>query len=103
MDLNTIKKTLTLIRKTDHNHAKIISQCRTIPALSIFSTHTLGKGFPDIVIGYNGCNYLFEIKDGNKPKSQTKLTPHEETFHSTWKGQVHIIYNIEDILNIIMK
>lgn len=78
-----------------------MDRCRQIPALSIFTTHTIGKGFPDIVIGYRGKNYLIEIKDGNKTKSQTKLTPEESKFHLHWKGQVNVAYSFEDILNII--
>jgi hypothetical protein len=92
-----------VIRRTDNNHAKIMEECRKIPSLSIFSTHTLGKGFPDIVIGYKGINYLFEIKDGDKPKSQRQLTPHEKSFHMKWRGQVNVAYSIDDILNVIMR
>lgn len=90
-----------LIRKTDTNHKEIINKCRQVPALSVFSTHTLGKGFPDIVIGYKGKNYLFEIKDGNKTKSQVKLTEDESIFHRNWRGQVTIVYSFEDILQVI--
>lgn len=91
-----------MIRKTDSNHKRIIDNCRKIPQLSVYSTHTLGKGFPDIVIGYKGKNYLIEIKDGDKPKSQTKLTEDEIKFHDQWKGQVCIVYSFDDILNILI-
>ena len=90
-----------MIRKTDNNHKRIIDNCRKIPQLSVFSTHTIGKGFPDIVIGYKGKNYLIEIKDGDKPKSQTKLTEDEIKFHDKWKGQICIVYSFDDILNIL--
>jgi hypothetical protein len=90
-----------MIRKTDANHKRIIDSCRKIPQLSVFSTHTIGKGFPDIVIGYKGINYLIEIKDGDKPKSQTKLTEDEITFHKKWNGQICIVYSFQDIINIL--
>jgi hypothetical protein len=90
-----------MIRKTDSNHKEILDQCRQIPQLSAFSTHIIGKGFPDIVIGYNGLNYLFEIKDGTKTKSARKLTTHESSFFCNWKGQVNIIHNIDDILEVL--
>jgi len=90
-----------MIRRTDANHKSIIDLCRQIPNISVFSTHTIGKGFPDIVVGYKGKNYLFEIKDNKKTASQKKLTPDEVKFHSSWHGQVLIIETIEDIIKCI--
>ena len=55
-----------MIKRTDANHKQIIDQIRQISFTSVFSTHELGKGFPDIVVGFRGINYLFEIKDGKK-------------------------------------
>ena len=49
-----------------------MKQIRQIPLASVFSTHEIGKGFPDIVVGYRGINYLFEIKDENNEKSKDK-------------------------------
>jgi hypothetical protein len=90
-----------MIKRTDANHKQIIDQIRQIPFASVFSTHELGKGFPDIVVGFRGINYLFEIKDGKKSASQKKLTEAEVKFHNNWMGQVHIIEKIEDILQIL--
>ena len=75
--------------------------CRNIPTLSVYSTHMVGKGFPDIVVGYKGKNYLFEIKDGDKPKSATKLTESERKFHNGWNGQIDVVYSFNDILNVL--
>lgn len=74
---------------------------RQIPSLSVFSTHMVGKGFPDIVIGYKKKNYLIEIKDGDKPPSARKLTADESKFHSTWNGQVATIKNEDELLQIL--
>ena len=91
-----------MIKRTDRNHAEIINALRKIPNLSVFSTHEVGKGFPDIVIGYKGVNYLIEIKDGNKPPSARKLTDAELQFHSNWKGQIKIVNNFDELLNILI-
>ena len=91
-----------MIKRTDSNHAEIIKALRKIPNLSVFSTHEVGKGFPDIVIGYKGINYLIEIKDGNKPPSARKLTPDEVKFHQDWSGQISIIKNLDELLQIIL-
>ena len=91
-----------MIKRTDSNHAEIIKALRKIPNLSVFSTHEVGKGFPDIVIGYKGINYLIEIKDGNKPPSARKLTDAEIEFHLNWNGQIDTIKNLDELLQIIL-
>ena len=88
-----------MIRKVDANQKQIVDALRKIQGVTVFSTHTVGKGVPDIVVGYCGSNYLFEIKDGAKPSSQQKLTPMEVTFFETWKGQVKVATCLDDILN----
>ena len=89
------------IKKTDSNHKELMDMIRKIPNTSVFSTHTLGKGFPDIVIGYKGMNYLVEIKDGNKPKSAQKLTVDEIKFHEHWKGQIITCNNFDCIIQML--
>jgi hypothetical protein len=91
-----------MIKRTDSNHAEIIKALRKIPNLSVFSTHEVGKGFPDIVIGYKGVNYLIEIKDGNKPPSARKLTDSEVKFHHDWRGQIKIVNNFDELFNILI-
>ena len=91
-----------MIKRTDRNHSEIINAIRKIPNISVFSTHEVGKGFPDIVIGYKGINYLIEIKDGNKPPSARKLTDAELQFHSNWKGQIKIVNNLDEVLNLLL-
>jgi hypothetical protein len=91
-----------MIKRTDSNHAEIIKALRKIPNLSVFSTHEVGKGFPDIVIGYKGINYLIEIKDGNKPPSARKLTDAELKFHNDWRGQIKIVNNLDEVLNLLL-
>lgn len=90
-----------LIRRTDTNHREILNACRLLPGVSVFDTHTIGGGFPDIVVGYRGKNYLFEIKDGKKPRSARKLTTREADFLREWTGQINVIFNATDIARLI--
>ena len=90
-----------MIKRTDANHKEIIDGLRKFTALSVFSTHMIGKGFPDIVIGYKGINYLVEIKDGAKIKSRKKLTDDEIKFHGSWFGQIMIAENVDDVLRLL--
>ena len=85
--------------KIDANQPDLVRQIRGLGA-SVLHTHTLGCGAQDIVVGFRGINYLFEIKDPNKPQSARKLTPDEEKFHMSWRGSIYIIETIDDVVNI---
>ena len=74
--------------RVDANQKEIVAKLRKF-GCSILHTHQLGKGAPDIIIGYNNLNYLIEIKDGSKTKSQQKLTPDELNFNLI--GKVHTL------------
>lgn len=76
-------------RRVDDNQQEIVKELRAA-GCTVAITSSL-SGFVDIVVGYDGKNYLYEIKDGKKPLSQRKLTPAEEKFHAAWKGHVKVI------------
>jgi hypothetical protein len=85
--------------RKDANHVQLVSQLRKIGA-TVWDTAVL-KNCCDIVVGYRGKNYLFEIKDPKKTPSQKKLTEGEQKFHETWRGQVNIIETLDDAMKIM--
>ena len=87
-------------KRVDANQPDIVRDLRQVGA-SVAHTHMVGQGFPDIVVGFRGQNYLFEIKDGAKPPSKRKLTPDEEQWHLAWNGQVTVVKNINEALAAI--
>jgi Holliday junction resolvase len=86
--------------KTDANQQQVVKDLRKL-GFSVAVTSSLGKGFPDLVLGKANKNYLVELKDGNKPPSARKLTPDEEVFIDGWRGRVIVAISTEDILNQI--
>jgi hypothetical protein len=91
---------LRQMKKVDSNHSEIVKGLRTIGA-SVRSTAGIGKGFPDIAVGYRNRNWLFEIKDPDKFPSQRHLTLAEEEFFENWRGQVSIIHSLDEALAVI--
>lgn len=89
------------VRKTDTNQKQIMDLCRKVPGLSVATIHTVGRGLPDLIMGYKGMNFLIEIKDGKKSASRKKLTPDEEKFHKNWKGRIDIVEKFDDILLLL--
>ena len=79
-------------RRADANQPAIVEAFRKLGA-SVAHCHTVGKGFPDIAVGYGGLTMLVEIKDPNQPPSKQKLTDDEQTFFDTWKGGVRLVTN----------
>jgi Holliday junction resolvase len=86
--------------KIDSNQPEIVEALRAIGA-SVATTHTAGKGFPDLVVGYGAVNYLLEIKDGSLSPSARKLTSDQVEFHAAWRGQIEVVESIDDAFRAI--
>lgn len=86
--------------RVDGNHREIINALESIPGISVKSVATIKK-FVDIIVGYKGRNFLFELKDPKKPPSARKLTPGEKEFQEKWTGQSQVALSVEEILQVI--
>lgn len=84
----------------DANQPEIVKDLRKAGAI-VQHLHMVGKGCPDILVGFRGVNYLLEIKDGAKPPSARKLTKDEATWHLQWSGTVSIVNNSNEALAAI--
>lgn len=83
----------------DGNSAEIIAAFRKF-GCSVLPMHTL-KNACDCAIGLNNKTVLVEIKDGSKPPSGRQLTKGERKFHEQWKGGVHIIEDLGDVIALV--
>ena len=81
--------------RVDANQREIVEALRRIGA-SVWITSSLGGGFPDLAVGHRGRTYLLEVK-----VSPVKLTPDEEGFHLQWRGQVAIVCNVEEAMEVL--
>jgi Holliday junction resolvase len=86
--------------RVDANQREIVQQLRKI-GISVLHTHQLGRGAPDLILGYRNENFMIELKDGNKTKSQQKLTPDEIEFQTKWQGNYAVCNSLEQILSVI--
>ncbi len=86
--------------RVDANQKEVVKQLRDL-GVSVLHTHQLGRGAPDLVLGYRNSNYMIELKDGNKTKSQQRLTPDEVQFQESWNGNYAVCNSIEQILTLI--
>ena len=86
--------------RVDSNQAALVKELRQM-GLSVAVTFSLGHGFPDIVVGWQGKNFLFEVKNPDKPPSARVLTGDEQTFVDEWRGQIATVLNLADVLQAI--
>lgn len=86
--------------RVDSNQREIVEVLRQ-QGCSVLPLHQIGKGCPDLLVGYEGKNFLLEVKDGNKPPSQQKLTPDEQKFHQEWQGEVATVDSPESAIALV--
>lgn len=86
--------------RVDANQKEIVQQLRKLD-VSVLHTHQLGKGAPDLILGYRNENFLIELKDGSKVKSRQKLTPDELEFQEKWQGNYAVCNSLEQVLSVI--
>ncbi len=86
--------------RIDANQVEIMRGLRSIGA-TVQSLADVGKGCPDLLIGFQGRNIVVEVKDGKKTVSRRRLTPAEEEWQQLWRGQVAIVTNLDEALAVI--
>lgn len=84
-----------MAKRTDSNQAEIVRALRDYGA-SVYDTHMVGHGFADLVIGFAGKTFLFEVKtkDG-------RITPDELIFSSNWRGNYYIVRSVDEAIQIL--
>ncbi len=83
------------ISRVDNNQREIVEILRKIGA-SVQMLHYVGFGCPDILVGFRGQNYLFEIKLEGRKRNKAQIR-----WHSNWNGEVHTINCAGDAMRII--
>jgi len=71
--------------RVDQNHDQIVTALRAAGA-TVQSLAGVGKGVPDLLVGYQGKTLLMEVKDGFKSPSRRLLTEDQLKWHGSWNG-----------------
>ena len=78
---------------TDSNQKDIVKALRAIPGVSCEIGHD------DILVGYKGRSYWYELKAKKPTPSQIK--PDQYRIWETWTGHYRIIWELDQILEDI--
>lgn len=80
------------ICKVDANQPLIVEELVSL-GLTVQSLAKVAKGCPDIVVGVEGMNLLFEIKMPGKG-----LNEEETRWRQKWRGQVTMVTNSVEVV-----
>jgi hypothetical protein len=83
--------------KTDRNQPEIVKSLRDFGA-TVIVLSTVGKGCPDLLVGYAGSNHLLEVK-----MPGGKLTPDQCVLHGHWMGKIHVVHSPQEAIEAIVK
>lgn len=86
--------------RTDDNQTAIMEALRRVGA-RVQDLSQVGKGCPDLLVGFRGVNYLLEVKDSAQPPNRRQLTKVEAIWHEHWRGTVAVVESVVDALRTI--
>ena len=86
--------------RVDNNQKYIVDQLRSIPGVTVEVNHD------DILVGYKGRTYWFEIKNpevanANGRVFESKIKDDQKRIRRTWTGHYKIVSTLEEILKEI--
>lgn len=81
--------------RTDANQTEIVRALRDVGAF-VQSLADLGHGVPDLLVGFRGKWFVFEVKTNNG-----KLTPDETDWHGRACAPVFIARGVDEALRMI--
>lgn len=86
--------------KVDAGQGEIVFALLAIGA-TVQSLAAIGRGCPDLLVGYRGRNYLLEVKappgpDGGTSGHGRQLGPDQVKWHRAWSGQVATVRTTDE-------
>lgn len=88
---------MRLRARADGNQTAVVQALRQA-GRSVLVLSGVGRGCPDLLVGWPGGNLLLEVKDGSKPPSARKLTPDEADFFVRWRGPCAVVSSVAEAL-----
>jgi hypothetical protein len=77
----------------DANH-RAIREGLEAAGCSVVSLASVGRGCPDLLVGYRGHNYLLEVKSGASRHTDEA----QARFRESWRGQQAVVGGVAEAL-----
>lgn len=86
--------------RLDNNHREIVNALIDF-GVSVLECHTIGRGFPDLIIGYCGITTLMEIKNPKTQYGRAGLNKNQRKWQENWKGgPIAVVYDIDGAIRV---
>ena len=90
--------------RKDANHAAVVKALEMV-GCKVQDLAAVGDGCGDLIVGIPATPRtlaFMEVKDGDKPPCERRLTPHQVRWHAKWDGYpVHIVESVSEALAIV--
>lgn len=87
-------------KKIDKNQPVIVEALRKLGA-TVQPMHTMGEGFPDLLVGFNGKDYKIEIKN---PEIYGKPSDKQIKWASDWTGSpTYIVWTVDEAVRLLIE
>ena len=84
-------------KRVDVNQKDIVHALKSFGA-TVVDLSGVGKGCPDLLVGFNNKTYLIEVKRDGK----AKFTPQQLQFNELWRGGMVVrIETIDDAIELL--
>lgn len=96
-------------RKIDASQPSIVNGLRE-KGCSVEHLARMGEGWPDLMVGYEKVNLLFELKTPNSEHSKrkpggksngSKTATRQLQWHESWRGTVYEVMDFEEAWGIV--
>ena len=81
--------------RADTNQNRIVKYLRET-GKTVMVLSQVGYGCPDLLVGFRGRNWLFEVKGKNGRLSQT-----QQEWHELWRGCVYVVRTVKEVRDIL--
>lgn len=87
--------------KKDANHNEIVEALQKVGASVIDMAH-VGRGFPDLIVGFNSKTLLVEIKNPKTQYGRQGLNKNQKKWKDEWVGGEYcVVDSVEAALRMI--
>lgn len=86
--------------RTDANQQEIVEALRKVGA-AVLVTPKVCKGFPDLIVGFGGTNFLVEVKNPKTRYGQKGLSENQKRWSALWPSPVFCVKSVAEALAVI--
>ena len=87
----------THVDKNQNEIIKAFEQC----GCSVLNCARIGSGFPDLVVGFQGNNYLVEVKNPANSYGKKGLNSNQIEWANNWPSPVLVARTLDDVVRFV--